>query len=196
MTEAEVRSARVSGAAKKKIGDLVKKGHEYIEAKKMILRANFINPCSTTSKPHMPSELNQRHSKSSGPKASEIGRQHLKEKSGKEARLKETYFRETISDAKVAVAHESFPIIQLEQEKLKASEDAIIVAYEKVRRDWPQTHFLKCKHRLGYLVVICANDFSADWLKVPTFKPEGVFLKDMVDDNFQSLTPALFSSVT
>lgn len=43
LTEAEVRSARVSGTVIKMIGHLVKKGHEYIKAKKMSIKANFIN---------------------------------------------------------------------------------------------------------------------------------------------------------
>lgn len=103
-------------------------------------------------------------------------RSKLKRKSGlrrvyhmprsKKARVEEITFKEALTAVKVAIISEGFPEAQMEQERLKAFQKAVITAYERA------TGTLREMHLVRHLVVACADEISTQWLRdiIPSLK--------------------------
>lgn len=137
MSKAEI--IRVSGTANKKIGNLGRRSSPKRWSSKPTLPTPRLTRKGQT--PHAERTENQGRGKGSGPKASEVERQHRKGQTG-EGSTGVDIFREDTSAVKVAVADESFHMVQLELE----------TACEEVRRIGSQIGFLKFTNRTGYLV--------------------------------------------
>ncbi|CAG9812872.1 unnamed protein product [Phaedon cochleariae] len=80
-------------------------------------------------------------------------------------------------------------------ERLTEVQDSISEALDRIPVEGPQVRFAKCTHKPGYLVMMCVDRTSADWLKevIPTIKPwEGATLTVLGGGNtYLKPTPAL-----
>lgn len=104
----------------------------------------------------------------------------------KKAKTEGLSYREAAASVKIAVACSDYPATQMDQEKLTATQKAIMEAYESIPEEGPQVRFVKCTHRPGYLVIACADNESAQWLRnvVPAITPwEGASLIALEGDD-------------
>lgn len=178
MTDQEIMAARLSGASKNRLKKLLKDGRDYKDAKRALIRENFCNFYKGQQNGAKNVVMGKQKAANEG-KFEARKRTHsdnstlLATPRLKKARLGETSFEEDPTVVQVAIIQEGFPGVQLEQERLKAIQSALMVAYEEIPTDGPQVRFAKCTHRPGYLLVTCADDISAKWLReaVPSIKP-------------------------
>lgn len=186
MSDQEVVHARLAGASKKRLSELIKSGQDFIEAKRAIIKDNLIRTQAKLGK------AKQRPKE--GNKAGQVGRKEAQkrprqevntppssQRQKKKARM-DFSFREALTAVKVAVVLDGFPTGTMEPDRLKTVQNSIMQAYERIPFEGPQVRFAKCTHRPGYLVVTCADATSAAWLRdtVPTLRPwEGASLKTL-----------------
>lgn len=199
MTDQEVHFARLSGASRRRLQDLVKAGQDYLEAKRAVIKDNLTRyeKAQSQASTKKPKQAKQRPGE--GNKAGREGSKEAQKRPRQEAvtppssqlRKKKARmdlsFKEALTVAKVAVAQVGFPAETMDSDRLKTVQKSIMEAYERIPLDGPQVRFAKCTHRPGYLVVMCADATSAAWLRetVPTLRPwEGASLKTLEGDEF------------
>lgn len=167
MTDEAVKEARLSGASRKRMKALIEGGLDYIAAKKAVIKENFTKSRKTTEE----KATKRPRSESTTPPSKPAVKKAKKET-----------FKDALTGEKVAVVMEGYPAEQMEPEKQKAAQKAIVAAYEGISEGGPQVRFSGCTHRPGYLVVSCADGVSAEWLAgvVPTLRPwEGASLRTL-----------------
>lgn len=84
---------------------------------------------------------------------------------------------------KVYIHTRNYPDEQLNNDELYILKKAILLELDKVSPRAPQVRFLSCVFKLGWLQIICADDYSCDWLanKMKTIRPwKGAALKMIV----------------
>jgi hypothetical protein len=168
MTEEEVLSASISGKSKARVQERIDKGESQVEAKRAVIKANFISATSGKDKPKKRSR-----SEDSTPQ-----RPHSKKPRGV-AGTKTTSgqqpksYKEAASCEKVAIVLEGYPEAQMSTERIEQVQAAVTEAYEGIPDEGPQVRFEKCNHRPGHFLVTCADKTSAEWLAnvTPTLKP-------------------------
>ncbi|XP_072380719.1 uncharacterized protein [Diabrotica undecimpunctata] len=179
MTDEEIRAAKLSGVSKAKISRLVKQGQDYVQAKRAVIKANFIKATERAkemqSKPIKAMTKVIQTQKIDGPKRlrSDGSTPPESQRKGKRPRTEGVTFSEAAASVKVAVVLTGFPEAKMDIDKLKAVEIAILGAYDKILEAGPQVRFLKSTYRPGFLELNCADDISARWLKevIPTLRP-------------------------
>ncbi|XP_072376085.1 uncharacterized protein [Diabrotica undecimpunctata] len=185
MTDEEVIKARLAGASKKKVRDLVGKGQDYIEAKRSVIKANLTkvlgrqkdNPPKSKEKAEQKLEM---ATQKSTKKRQRSDHSTPPAEAKKRPRKSEMTFTQALCSAKVAVVCDGFPGVRMEPTKLKAVQTSILEALERTPEEGPQIRLLKSTFKPGYLVMTCADSASAQWLRdtTPTLKPwEGASLQ-------------------
>ncbi|KAG5900454.1 hypothetical protein JTB14_029340 [Gonioctena quinquepunctata] len=106
-------------------------------------------------------------------------------------------FSAVVEGIRVRIIHSEYPIQLIDNEHLGVLQRAIMEAVKKIPEEVDrQIRFLGCTHRPGWLVLICADQDSRDWLKatVETLEPwEGAALRIFEGHKCQNLTSAWHS---
>ncbi|XP_030746950.1 uncharacterized protein LOC115875593 [Sitophilus oryzae] len=181
MTDEEIKAAKLSGISKAKIKKLTKQGYDYIEAKKAVIKANFVKVAERAKgepSRHTEAMANQQKLPTQGSKrpVSYGSTPPENQYQGKRPKTES----KSAALVKIAAVHAGFPEVKMELEKLEAVQKFILAAYEAIQEGGPQVRFQKFIYKPGFLEITCADDTSATWLKgiIPTLKPwEGASLK-------------------
>lgn len=182
MSDETIRGAVISGFSKVRVKKLVQQGQDYVQAKRTIIKANITKhlanledssernrkiPKSQPLKGGNEATRSQKRPRSTGSASQQVP--HATKKANTEA----LPFKDTNASVKIAVADAAYPEAVLDQNKLKAVENSIVGALDAIPEQGPQVRFVKCVHRPGFLVISCADNATAQWLRetVPILKP-------------------------
>ncbi|XP_030746581.1 uncharacterized protein LOC115875303 [Sitophilus oryzae] len=179
MTDEEIKAAKLSGISKAKIKKLTKQGYDYIEAKKAVIKANFVKVAERAKgepSRHTKAMANQQKLPTQSSKRPGSDGRPESQYQGKRPKTES----EATALVKIAAVHARFPEVNMELEKLEAVQKSILAAYEAIQEGGPQVRFQKFTYKPGFLEITCADYTSATWLKeiIPTLRPwEGASLK-------------------
>lgn len=190
MSEEELREACLSSVSRAKVRKRTNTGQEYNEAKRAVIRENFIRcakkqgmtetntavvkTCESTKPATSTRSSGRAPTVVSGPARTVVSRVAPTVVSRPTSTTVVSGLNPTDErPVTIAVADVSYPQTLMEPAKLKATQRCILEAYEKIPEQGPQVRFSKCAQDAGYLLIQCVDGQSAQWLKetVPTLEP-------------------------
>ena len=82
-------------------------------------------------------------------------------------------YKDVVSQIKIGVMTEDFPNTEMTTNQLDALQEALLVQIEEQYNDSVKPKFSSCLYKLGYMVLVCKDQATADWVKriTPTIKP-------------------------
>lgn len=190
--EKEKMGEKLSGAGQKRFKRLLESGHSREEAFRLAQTPQQPSDLSNCSRN---SDLNGSNS-SGNPRPPKIPRQsygnnkpstskssvqhridshrsgHSGQSKGTEGKINPSY-KEVVSGVKLGILPKGYPNMELTTPQLNATQEAIITKVAGQRKEALKPKFGHCAFKSGYLVIICKNQETADWLRsiVPTLKP-------------------------
>lgn len=183
MCNDEIRSFSLSGRAKRRLVVLCG-SMDYFQAKRQVIRENYERSLIIKDSTRVEGPMESERSKDAKrPRQVECSTLDIDEPA-KKAKLEDE--TSTMSSTRaVAVVHKDHPNELLSKDQLNDLEESIMTAYEEVPYGGPQVRFSKCKHRTGYLLWLCEDSASAEWLQsvVPDLRLGDVLLKALVVDD-------------
>ncbi|CAG9812871.1 unnamed protein product [Phaedon cochleariae] len=191
LSDDEVNIAHLGGASRLRLKAHLEKGLDYISAKRLVIQKNFLEskepakplrlgPVATTSRKAgkgTKATKRPRSISATPPQTSQLS---------KKPRHEGVSFKDALSSVKVAVVHTGFPEVKMSTERLTEVQDSVSEALDQIPVGGPQVRFAKCTHKPGYLVMMCVDRTSADWLKevITTIKLwEGATLTVLEEDD-------------
>lgn len=172
----------LSGAGKKRFKRLVDSGVEPDEARRLAL-IPLDTPNLDPAKRFRNSESNssgenprpKKQGRPLGPKLSlgvksvqhrleQYGAGSSGQSKGTESRVKPS-FKEVLTSVKVGILPKDYPNAELTFEQLIATQKAVLNNVVHQRKEKVKPKFGNCLLRPGYLVIICKNQETSDWLK-------------------------------
>lgn len=178
----ETRGKKLSGAGQKRFKKLLEKGHSREEAHRL---AQIPNNADASKRPRN-SDLNGSNT-SGNPTPAKIARQKTSsvqhridairsETSGStnetERKVNPSY-RDVANYVKLGILPNGYPKIELTTEQLIATQKAILARVAGQRKESIKPKFGNCAFKSGYLVIVCKNQETANWLKdiTPSLSP-------------------------
>ncbi|CAG9760019.1 unnamed protein product [Ceutorhynchus assimilis] len=190
LTEEEFHKATFSGSSRAKLRNLVTKVKSYTEAKRAVIRENFMNHVEGNDKAKVATKSAEASIAQKRTRSEDSTPQKKQTKKPRGGQIPATTTSKSYKDAasgeKVAVVNEDYPEAQMTTETMEQIQAAISAAHENIPENGPQVRFEKCSRRPGYFEVTCADKTSAVWLMetVPTLKPwEGAVLKALTGED-------------
>lgn len=101
-------------------------------------------------------------------------------------RLKQSSYTEVVKYVRVGVMSKNYPHVELTMQQLAAIQKAILINVIQQRKKKLKPKFGTCQFRPGFLIVLCKNQETVEWLKaiIPTISVGGDIELMTVDDNF------------
>ncbi|CAG9760102.1 unnamed protein product [Ceutorhynchus assimilis] len=177
LTEEEVHKATLSGSSRAKLRNLVTKGKSYTEAKRAVIRENFLNHMEGKGKAKVATKSAESSIAQKRTRSEDSTPQKRQTTNPRGGQIPATTTSKSYKDAAEA---------QMTIERMQQLQAVISAAHENIPENDPQVRFEKCSHRLGYFEVTCADKISAVWLMetVSTLKLwEGAVLKALTGED-------------
>lgn len=74
-------------------------------------------------------------------------------------------YSEVLNSVKVGIVPKDYPNVELSTQQLQLTRKAILTKVAQQRKEKVKPKFGHCSFRTGYLVLVCKNQETADWLK-------------------------------
>lgn len=182
---------RLGGAARKRLSKLLKSGIPYETALRTILNEregrqqqgeDEQSTSQATPARQCPGE--ERTSPDMGSKRLRSDGSTPEQATKRHCPVSAQTYGDVTGGVRVGIVHDDYPGTSIGNDQLKILQRAIMAAVDGLPNNGPQVRFLECKHRPGWLLLVCADEDSAAWLQRETtlLQPwEGAALK-MVRD--------------
>lgn len=187
----EKKGKKLSGAGQKRFKRLLESGLSREEAFRLAQtpqqppdqskrsRNSDLNGSNSSGNPRPPKMPRQSHGNQQ-PLTKNSAQQRIdalrSENSGKpkgtEDKINPSY-KEVVSGVKLGILPKGYPNSELTTEQLMATQKSIIAKVAGQRKEALKPKFGHCAFKSGYLVIVCKNQETADWLSniIPTLKP-------------------------
>lgn len=160
---------RLSGAQRRKLAGLMAKGMKRSEALEQCSTPVPANKRTRGSKDGTPPDAKKHRGRANqaGPsKANQAGTSSSSAKSKEVAhRKKQISYKDALQGVKMAVLMRAFPNALMNTEQLDMVGQAILDKIEECREDLVKPKFLNSTYKTGYLMLLCKDSNTADWLK-------------------------------
>lgn len=200
MSNEEIRMARLSGVSKARVHKLMKQGQDYFQAKRTVIKDNFTNHMQRNQETTNQASLSTTDKKTQGSEKTTKGKEAITAQKRpvskgntpeslqqtKRQKIEGSSSKDAVEAVNIAVVCADYPASQMKPDELTAVQDSIMEAYDNITQQGPQVRFIKSTHKVGYLVVTCADEISAKWLRdtIPTLNPwQGASLATLDGDN-------------
>lgn len=188
----ETTRIKLSGAAQKRFKKLVESGHSRQEARRLAVippspkdsakrqRNVDLNGSSTSGNP-TPAKIARNNGGAHKPQVKSSSVQHRIDavrsklpipQKGTEGRINPSY-RDVANYVKLGVLSKGYPKIELSTDQLTAIQKEILMKVAGQRKESLKPKFGNCVLKSGYLIIVCKNPETADWLKgiIPSITP-------------------------
>lgn len=162
-------SPRLSGAARRRFAILVAKGMDRVKAKEQCVHPlssykrtrGSRDETTPDAKKHRgraklagPNKVNQAGPSSSSTKPNAVAHRH-----------KQISYKDAMQGIRMAVLMRTFPNDLMNTEQLDMAGQAILDKIEEQREDIVKPKFLNSTYKAGYLMLLCKDNSTVDWLK-------------------------------
>lgn len=186
ISDYEIRCAKLSEVSKARVQKLVDEGENFFQAKRTVIKTNFIRHnankvLADMKEVNLPSLLHKAMREESELRNDLKYPQSRRNTEFNQPRSKRARMGNSTPET-VLIVDEGYPVIEMGSDKQTAVRTTIMEALDNIPDYGPQVRFVRCIHRPGQVVMICADRESADWLRdvVPTLRPwQGAYLKTL-----------------